>query len=55
MEQRKGWYFTPSGELRECIVMQASAFAPGPMVVDAETMRPVTVRVEDVLTEPPTE
>lgn len=52
VEQRKGWYFTPAGVLRECIVL-VTAFAPGPMVIDVETGEPVSVPVEDVLTEVP--
>ncbi|HEX7039081.1 MAG TPA: hypothetical protein VF202_03085 [Trueperaceae bacterium] len=52
MERRTGWYFTPQGELRECVVIQ-SPFAQHPFVLDMETGKAVPVAVEDVLTDAP--
>ena len=45
-----GWYFTPSGELRACIVTSVDGRLG---VIDALTLAPVSVPADDVMVERP--
>lgn len=46
----QGWYFTPDGDLRACVVTSADGVIG---VIDSETLESVDVNPDDVMIERP--